>query len=81
MSDVINEIKPGVPMTDEQRKALAEENAKQTSEAQDLAAKHRARDIEEGRGEPPVNSIASLIKSKLEKEEFEPNLRATKASE
>lgn len=75
MSDSINEIKPGVPVTDEQKKALAKSNAESTAEAQRLAAEHRARDVEEGKGEPAVATVANIIKGKLEREEFQPNDR------
>ena len=69
--DEINNLQPGQSLTPEQKIALASSNLKETTEAHRLAAEHRARDIAEGRGEPPVNAIASLLKGKLEREEFQ----------
>ena len=66
MTDIINEIKPGVPMSPEQKEALAKSNAEITTETQRLAAEHRARDIAEGKGEPAVSAVAGLIKKQLE---------------
>ena len=71
MSDSINELKPGEQVTKEQKEKLAKDNLASSTEAQRLAAEHRARDIAEGRGEPAVNTIASLLKGKLEREEFQ----------
>ena len=64
MSDPINEIRPGQPMTDKQKEEMAHANAKSTAEAHKLAADHRARDAQ---NEPPlVNVLADSIKKKLE---------------
>lgn len=57
------EIKPGVPLTDEQKKKLADENAKASTEAHNLAAEHRSRDE---RGAPLIQTIADSVKNKLE---------------
>ena len=75
MTNLLNEIKPGTPVTEEQKKKLAKENADSTTEAHRLAAEHRARDIEEGKGEPAVQTVASLIKKKLENDDFQENKR------
>ena len=77
MNDPINNLTPGVPMDEEQRKALADANLKESAEAQRLAAEHRARDIAEGKGEPAVTAVAGILKKKLEKEEFQPNERTS----
>lgn len=71
MSDIINELKPGQPLTQEQKEQLAKDNIAASAEAHRLAAEHNARDIAEGRGEPAVKVVADLLKSKLEREEFE----------
>lgn len=70
MSDSLNEIKPGQPLTEEQKEKLAKENAEITNDAHRLAAEHRAHDIAEGKGEPAVAAVAGLIKKQLENEEF-----------
>lgn len=70
---VLSTIIPGIPVTEEQKKKLAEENVAETNEAQRLAAEHRARDIAEGKGEPAVKIVADALKDKLEKEEFSAN--------
>ena len=71
MSDAINEIKPGVPLTEEQKAALAKSNLESSTEAHRLAAEHRSRDQQEGRGEPAVKTVADLLMRKLENEEFQ----------
>ena len=81
MSEVFNELKPGVPLTDEQKKKLAEENAKISAEAQAQAAEHRAQDVISGHGEPVVGAVANLIKDKLLNEEFQPNTRGQEPKE
>ena len=70
---VLSTIISGIPVTEEQKKKLAEENVAETNEAQRLAAEHRARDIAEGKGEPAVKIVADALKDKLEKEEFSAN--------
>ena len=64
-------VTPGVPLTPEQKEKLAKENIAETTEAQRLAAEHRARDLVEGKGEPVVNAVAEALKEKLTNEEFE----------
>lgn len=71
MTDSINNIVPGTPVTDEQKKKLAKDNTDATTDAHRLAAEHRQRDIDAGRGEPAVNAVAGLIQKKLENDEFE----------
>jgi hypothetical protein len=68
---VFSNMVPGVELTPEQKEKLAKENVAASVEAQNLAADHRARDVAGGREEPPVQTIANAIKSKLEREEFE----------
>lgn len=70
MSELEN-IKPGQPMTEEQKVKLAKENESSTAEAQRLAEEHRQRDVAEGRGEPAVSAVASIIRNKLENDQFE----------
>lgn len=71
MTDSLSEIKPGQPMTEEQRLALGKDNAKASEEAQRLAAEHKARDMEAGGNEKPVQqSVADSVRQKLEREEF-----------
>jgi len=72
MSDIINGLTPGVPLTEEQKENLRKENAEASSEANRLAIQHRERDAQEGKGEPAVSTIASILKGKLEREEFTP---------
>ena len=64
-------IIPGQQLTPEQKEKLAKENIVLTEEAQRLAADQRTRDVAEGRGEPPVQTVANLLKDKLEKEDFQ----------
>jgi len=63
-------IKPGVPLTEEQKKKLAEENAKLSAEANKQASEQMTRDRIEGRGEPVVKNVAESLKDKLQHEEF-----------
>ena len=76
MSDAINNITPGTPLTDKQKAELAKSNAESTAEAQRLAAEHRQRDAEQGKG-TAVTAVANAIKNKLENEEFEQNRRGS----
>lgn len=71
MSDIINNLQPGQPLSDKQKAELAAANLKETNEAHRLAAEQRSRDIAEGRGEPAVSTVANLLKGKLERGEFE----------
>lgn len=71
MTDKLNEIKPGVPLTDKDKEALAKSNAESSAEAHRLAAEQRARDnAANGNEKPPIQSVADSIKTKLEREEF-----------
>lgn len=67
----INKIKPGEKLTEGQKEKLAKENVTASTDAHKLAAEHRARDVVEGRGEPAVQTVASLLKGKLERGEFQ----------
>lgn len=78
-TDPINEIRPGTPVSDEQKRRLAESNEKETSEAQRLAAEHTARDVAEGRGTPVVATIADALKRKLENGDILPPEAGTKS--
>jgi len=68
---VLGSIVPGKPLTEEQKKKLAEENAAVSTEAHKLAAMHHAEDLKTGKGEPVIGAIASALKEKLVNEEFE----------
>jgi len=70
MSELTN-LKPGEQLTQEQKAKLAKENIASSTEAQRLAAEHQARDRAEGKGEPAVQTVANLLKGKLERGEFE----------
>jgi len=72
MSDKINELKPGVSLSESDKKALADENAKATAEAHRMAAEARARDMENG-GNPAtlVNDVAGSIRNKLVNNDFQ----------
>jgi hypothetical protein len=63
MAEVFNEIKPGVPLTAEQKEKMAKENASSSAEAQKMAADMRARDERES---PVAQVIANSVKEKLE---------------
>ena len=66
------DIKPGVPVTPEQKRQLAEYNARESSEAHRLASERQAQDRIEGKAEPAVKSIADMLKDKLLKGEIHP---------
>lgn len=70
MTDLINNLEPGKEITPEQKAKLAKENLAISTDAHKLATEHRARDVQEGRGEPAVQTVASLIKKKLVNEDF-----------
>ena len=70
-NSVLGSVVPGVPLTEEQKKKLAEENIAETARAQELAAEQRAKDQAEGRAEPAVKVVADALKDKLVNEEFE----------
>lgn len=70
MSDKINELTPGQPLSEKDKEALGKANADATAEAHRLAAEHRARDMANG-STPPVNIVASSIREKLERKEFQ----------
>lgn len=72
MTDAINGLTPGTPLTEEQKKALADSNAKESAEAHRLASEQIKRDIEEGRGTGSVVAVADMIKQKLERGEVHP---------
>lgn len=66
-------IVPGVPLTEEQRAAVAKENETASKEAVRLAAEATQRDIE--RGVTPgaagaLQDVAGMLKDKLQKDEF-----------
>lgn len=63
MSDPITTMKPGVPMNDTERAALAEANRAATEEAHRLAAQRRAQD--ELNAPPLINVLSESIKDKL----------------
>ena len=66
MTDKLNEVKPGQPLSEKDKEALAKSNAEMTAEAHRLAAEHRARDMEQG-GNPAtvVNDVAASVLEKL----------------
>lgn len=76
---VLNTIKPGEALTEEQKKKLAEENAIQTAEAHKLASEQRAKDIMAGNTEPAAKVVAEFIKDKLLNEEFETKTPTTQS--
>lgn len=66
-------IKPGVPLTPEQRAALAKENEEASKEAQRQAQEQLRRDIESGKtpgAAGALTDVANMVKGKLEREEF-----------
>lgn len=67
----LSAVKPGVPLTEEQKKKLAEENARLSAEANKQASDQLARDRAEGKGEPVVKNVAEALKDKLENGEFQ----------
>lgn len=69
MTDALNSVRPGQPITD--KVALAKSNAEETATAQRLAAEHRARDLAaSGHEKPLLQSLGDSIKDKLEHKEF-----------
>lgn len=70
MTNLLNNLKPGEKLTPKQKEKLAKENLTASTDAQKLAAEHRAKDIQEGKGEPAVKAVADLIQKKLENEDF-----------
>lgn len=71
MTDKINDITPGVALTDADKAELAKSNAEISAEAHRLAAEHRARDMQnEGNPNTVAHDVASSIRSKLQREEF-----------
>ena len=66
MTDPINNLTPGTPLTPEQKEAMAKANVESSTEAHRLAAEQQERDRQECRGEPPVQTIANMLKKKLE---------------
>lgn len=72
MADKINEIVPGRQLSEEEKSALTKSNIEASSEAQRLAAEHRARDMaEKGNEKPLAQSVADSIKDKLVREDFQ----------
>ena len=71
MSDSINDVVPGAPLSEEQRAKLAKDNADATTEAHRMAQEQMERDRQEGRGEPAVTAVAGLLKKQLEGGEFQ----------
>lgn len=68
MTDPINNIRPGAPLTDKQKEELAKANAEASAEAHRMAADQRARDERE---RPVGQVVADSIKDKLQREEFQ----------
>lgn len=66
MSD-LETIKPGVPLTEKQKADLAVANAKESAEAQRMAADARAH---EGNQKPLQQDLADRIKGRLKDEDF-----------
>lgn len=60
--DPINLIKPGVPLTDLEKKNLGEANAKSSAEAMTMAANRRAQDEREA---PLDQVLAGSVMEKL----------------
>lgn len=67
----LSSVKPGTPLTEEQKKKLAEENARISAEANKQASDQLARDRAEGKGEPVVKNVAESLQNKLQNEEFQ----------
>ena len=65
MTDALNSVTPGQPMSEETRAALAKSNAEESATAQRLAAEQRARDMEQGNEKPLVASVADSVLEKL----------------
>jgi hypothetical protein len=72
-------LQPGVQVTPEQKRQLAEFNAKESADAQRLAADHIARDRAEGKGDPAVKSVADMLKDKLLKGDIRPPEEGTRS--
>ena len=68
--EVLASIVPGQALTEEQKKKLADENARVSADAHAMAADQRARDIAEGKNMPAVGAVADMLKEKLTNEEF-----------
>jgi len=68
---VLGSIKPGTPLTEEQKKKLAEENMKLSAEATKQASEQLAKDRAEGKGEQVVKNVADSLKDKLENQDFQ----------
>jgi len=68
---VLGSVVPGEVLTPEQKEKLAKENVELSTEAHRQAGEQRAKDQAEGKGEPAVKTVADLLKTKLENEEFE----------
>ena len=67
----LDSVKPGTPLTEEQKKKLAEENAKISAETNKQASEQLAKDRAEGHGEPVVKAVAESLQNKLAGEEFQ----------
>lgn len=67
---VIGSLKPGVQLTEEQKKKLATENAAESAQAHQMAAEQRGRDVAEGKADAPVKVVAEALKEKLELGQF-----------
>jgi len=66
MTDALNSVVPGQPMSEEDKEALRKSNLEASSEAQRLAAEHRARDMaEKGNEKPLIGAIADSVLDKL----------------
>jgi hypothetical protein len=61
---------PGQPISDDDKAALAKQNAEETETAHRLAAEQRQRDADAGRSNV-ANDVATSIKEKLQREEFQ----------
>lgn len=64
-----SDIEPGKQLTDREKAALAADNEKLTSNAQQLAAEQQERDHRAGQ-RPVVQEVAESIQRKLQGEEF-----------
>ena len=62
-------ITPGQPITDEQRRQMAEYNAQESSAANKMAADHKARDMT---AEPLIETLAKSIGEKLNPDHLQP---------
>lgn len=67
MTDAINAVVPGQPMSEADREALRKSNIEASNEALRLAAEHRARDMaEKGNEKPVLAAVADSVREKLE---------------